>query len=235
MQTFDVVIIGGGLIGCSIAFELANEGLKIIVLDKQEPGREASWAAAGMLSPAPEFPGDVPLVPLARASLEMYPNFVRAVEDESGKAAAYAQRGTIQVFLGPNAERERDDMVRQHGRLGLCAEAVSTTSARRMQPSIPRVANALAFLPNEAIVEPRLLMDAVLHAALRRGVLVRANCAVNSLLYEQDRCVGILTTEKIAGRYVVLAAGCFSAEVIADANPVPRLFRLDPYADKWWP
>ncbi|MDE3170941.1 MAG: FAD-dependent oxidoreductase, partial [Acidobacteriota bacterium] len=66
MRTYDVVIIGGGIIGCSIAFELSSQGFRVIVVDRQEPALEASWAAAGMLSPAPDSPRDAPLVPFAR-------------------------------------------------------------------------------------------------------------------------------------------------------------------------
>ncbi len=64
MKTFDVIIVGGGLIGGSIAFELAPEKLRVAVLDRQEPGREASWAAAGMLSPAPESDPSPSTMPL---------------------------------------------------------------------------------------------------------------------------------------------------------------------------
>ena len=101
VERFDVAIVGGGIIGCSIAFELAAEKLKIVVLDRQQPGREASWAAAGMLSPAPDSPRDIPLVPLARESLSLYPEFVRAVEEASGKEVDYTRKGTLQVFFNP--------------------------------------------------------------------------------------------------------------------------------------
>ena len=66
MKTYDVVVVGGGIIGGSIAFALSQRNLRVAVLDRQELVREASWAAAGMLSPAPDCPSAIPLVPLCR-------------------------------------------------------------------------------------------------------------------------------------------------------------------------
>ena len=221
METFDIVVIGGGLIGCAVACELAGEKLRVLVLDRQEPGREASWAAAGMLSPAPESASDFPLAPLARASLALYPAFVRGVEEDSGMPTGYAQQGTLQVFLGRAAEEQRDAMIAQHKKLGLCAEAVSLETARIAKALLGSSVCAAANLPDEATLEPRLLMRAVLETAARRGVIVRANCAATSLLYERDRCAGVCTPERIAAKTVVLAAGCFSAEFSRNGNGLP--------------
>lgn len=218
METFDVVVIGGGLIGCSIAFELATKKLKVVVLDKQQPGREASWAAAGMLSPAPDSARDIPLVPLSRESLRIYPEFVRAIEQASGKRTGYAMNGALQIFAEPYGETERDEMVAEHKRLSLAAEPISIEAARAKEPSINPATHAVAFLPEEGSVEPRLLMDAVISAATRRGVEIRADCAATSLLRERGRCVGVCAGGKIAAKQVVLAAGCFSGAVDEDKN-----------------
>ncbi|MGA9729628.1 MAG: FAD-dependent oxidoreductase, partial [Candidatus Acidiferrales bacterium] len=96
MKTFDTVIVGGGVIGAAIAFELAGEKQRVLVIDRQEPGREASWAAAGMLSPGPDSPEAVPLVPLGRESLRLYPEFVAAIEEASGKTVGFAREGTFE-------------------------------------------------------------------------------------------------------------------------------------------
>jgi glycine oxidase len=219
VETFDVVIVGGGVIGCSIAFELATEKLNIVVLDRQDPGQEASWAAAGMLSPAPDSPRDIPLVPLARESLRLYPEFVRAIEESSGRSVSYARRGTLQVFLAPSGEAERDRVVAEHHRLGLAAEPISVGELRRQGSAITATAGGVAILPDESTIEPHLLMEAVLAAARNRGVQIRAGCSVTSLSIDGNRCVGVIADAKsVAAKHVVLAAGSFSAGILAGAK-----------------
>ncbi len=99
MNTYDVAIIGGGAIGASIAFELADAKLRTVILDRQQPGREASWAAAGMLSPAPHVPEDAPLTPLGNESLRIYPEFIARIEDASGVATNFEREGSLELFF----------------------------------------------------------------------------------------------------------------------------------------
>src|SRR5580698_50617 len=104
MKTYDVIIVGAGVIGSAIAFELAQRKLRVLAIDRQSPGQEASWAAAGMLSPAPDAADAIPLVPLARASLNIYPEFVAAAESASGLNAGFRPFGAIETFFDTDAE-----------------------------------------------------------------------------------------------------------------------------------
>lgn len=99
MRSYDIIVIGGGIIGASIAFSLAQEKIRVGLFDQHEPGREASWAAAGMLSPVPETAADIPLVPYGRASLNLYPRFIAEVEEASGQVTEYRQDGAIELFF----------------------------------------------------------------------------------------------------------------------------------------
>jgi len=215
-----VAIVGGGIIGCSIAFELAAEKLKIVVLDRQQPGREASWAAAGMLSPAPDSRRDRSLVPLAKQSLRLYPEFVRAIEEVSGKPVDYTRTGTLQIFTGASAEAERNAMLAEHRELGLASEAISLADAHRMEPALNPDVRAVLHLPEEESVDPRLLMDSLLAAAANRRVKIRPGFSVASLIEEHDRCAGILAAsgEKVHAKHVIIAAGCFSGEIAGAAG-----------------
>lgn len=223
MKTFDVALIGGGLIGASIAFDLAGEKLRVGVFDRQEPGREASWAAAGMLSPAPDSPSDFPLVPLGRESLRLYPEFISSIEAESGRSTGYAREGTLEVFSGANGELNRDRRLAECRSLGLSAEPVTLDTARQWEPAIGRGPRAIACLPDEGTVEPRSLTSAVIMAARHRRVAIRGHSEVTSLIRKGDRCIGIVAGgEEIFAAHVVLAAGSFSGQIAAESGQCAR-------------
>lgn len=218
----DIIIIGGGIIGLSLAHRLACENRRVVVLDRQTPGLEASWAAAGMLSAAPESPDDLALVPLAKKSFALYPDFIAAIEENSGKATNFRRDGALELFFGASAAAERDGTVASHRALGLTTQAVSPAEATSIEPSLSKSAYAAAWLPNEYSVDPRALTSAVLQAAKNRGADVRANVEVRHLVIEGSRCVGVESqSEKFTAEHVVLAAGCFSSGIAAVTRLAP--------------
>jgi len=232
VSAYDVIIVGGGLIGSSIAFELASEKLRVALLDRQEPCREASWAAAGMLSPGPDSSEATALVPLGIESLRLYPEFIAAIEKASGKSTDFTRNGTFEVFRGPGAEIARNKMVAEFHHLGLAAAAMSTDEARKHEPSLGANTGAIAWLPEEATVDPRLLVEAVLAAANLSGVEIRANCAVDALLYEGKACTGVIANgQKIAAKHIIIAAGSFCGTIndaALEAHQQPQLRRYAP-------
>jgi glycine oxidase len=218
----DTLIIGGGIIGLSLAHKLAAEGQRVLVLDRQEPGLEASWAAAGMLSAAPESPDDLALVPLAKKSFALYPTFVAAIEECSGKSANFRRDGALELFFGSSAGSERDRTVASHRALDLTTQAVSSAEARSIEPSLCETAFAAAWLPVEYSVEPRALTAAALQAAKNRGAEIRANVEVKNLVIEGSRCHGAESqSKKFTAANVILAAGCFSAGIGTAARLAP--------------
>jgi glycine oxidase len=222
MKTFDVAIAGGGLIGGAIALELAQAGLRAGVFDRGEPGQEASWASAGILSPAPESPGAIPMVPLGKASMALYPEFVARVEEISGQNAGFRPKGTVGALFSRDAARELSTLIALHHGLGLKAEPLRPEDACELEPALSPDIEAAALRPDEASIDNRLLASAVLKAAANSGVEIFPGRAVNAIWRQGDRCVGLeLQDEKIAAKHTIIAAGCFSAGIAGAKDYAP--------------
>lgn len=157
MNSCDVIIAGAGIIGVSLALELQAHGAKVLLLDCSGPGREASWAAAGMLAAAdPETP--VPLREIAFASARMFPEYVRQLETESGLSVDFRRNGTIAILESSQPP--------QH------YKKLSLEDVGRLEPSL-QSAGHNAFFVEEDSVDPRLLMQAALAVARNRGIEIR--------------------------------------------------------------
>jgi glycine oxidase len=222
MKTFDAVIAGGGLIGAAIALELARAGLQVALFDRHEPGEGSSWAAAGILSPAPENAGMISIVPLGRASLQLYPEFVATVEEISGQSAGYRARGTLEALFSTDAQEKLSTIIALHHGLGLKAEPVRAEDAREMEPALSPELEAAVFRPDEACVDNRALTKAVLTAAECSGVKTLTGSNVQSIAKNGRRCDGfVVDGERVQSRWTVIAAGCHSAEIEGAARYAP--------------
>ena len=225
MKTYDVVIVGGGIIGGSIAFELSQRNLRVAVLDRQELMCEASWAAAGMLSPAPDCSAAIPLVPLGRASLALYPQFIAAIETASNLRTGYRQDGALEALFHGDAQRGLSTLVALHHALGLSCEPLPLEEAREMEPALGRDAHAAVFLPDEACVDTRALAAALLAATKTAGTALFPGMQAISLVQDEKSCTGVRTKtgETFSAAHVVVAAGCWTSQIPGMATCAPTL------------
>jgi glycine oxidase len=213
-KNYEAVIAGGGLIGGAIALELALAGVRVAIFELGEPGREASWASAGILSPAPENPATIPLVPLGKASMSLYPQFVARVEEISGQEVGFRAKGTVEALFSRDAARELSTHVALHHGWGLRAEAISAVDARELEPALSPEVEAAVLRPDEASVDNRALTQAVLAAARKSGAEIFAHREVRGIWREKQRCAGLLfENEKVSANWTIVAAGSFSASI----------------------
>jgi glycine oxidase len=214
MKHYDAAVAGGGLIGASIAFELAAEGLSVAVFDAQHPGREASWASAGMISPAPESSAMASLLPISMASVRLYPEFIQHVEEVSGKTVGYRNEGALDLLLNGTGQAEMDEILALHRGAGLRAEPLSGPEAREIEPALTGELRAAIHRPDEASLDNRLLTEATLEAARHKGAEIFPGNGAKALWNEGNACKGLqLQTERVGARWTVIAAGCFSARI----------------------
>ncbi len=214
MKKFDVAIAGGGVIGGAIALELARAGLRVSVFDRQQPGQEASWASAGILSPAPENPGMIAMVPLGKASLSLYPEFIARVEEISGKSAGFRPKGTLEALFSQDAKAELSTIIALHHGLGLKAEPLRAEDARELEPALSAEVEAAVLRPDEASVDNRALTGAVLEAAQRSGAEFFPGNGAREIWHAGKRCAGLVVqNENVEAKWTIIAAGCFSAAI----------------------
>jgi len=227
MKRYDTVVVGGGIIGVSLAFELRRRGQSVLVLDRQEPGREASWAAAGTISPAPDHES-LGIAALGCESYRLYPEFAAAIEEASGQSAGFRPNGAMELFFDPDGETERDRRLKEIQSHDVTAEAISLGDARLREPAIGPATRAALWIRDEAYLDPRVITHVAISAALKAGVEIRGGSNVISVLVEQNQCNGVLvadaeknragrlevrTGEKMAAGNVVIAAGWRSGEI----------------------
>ena len=200
VKTWDVIVIGAGIIGLSLARELRKRGASVLVVERGEPGREASHAAGGMLANCGD---EIPpvLQSLANASAEMYPEFAQELEDESGLHVDLRSQGTL---LFTTKEKLLDS---------------APANLRELEPALA-VEGRSAFLLKERSVCPRALTEAALKAARHRGVDVSSGTAVVSVDVRDGRASGV-TTDKTSYRAakVVNCAGAWAGQVAPYAMP----------------
>jgi glycine oxidase len=222
MKNYDAVVAGGGVIGAAIALELAGAGLKVGVFDAQQPGREASWASAGMISPVPESAAMAPLLPISLASVQRYPEFIARVEELSGRKVGYRKEGALDVFLDDEKQNQITQIVGEQRSAGLRAEALSAEQACDLEPALTAEIRAAVLRPDEASLDNRLFTEATLEAARRKGVEIFAGNGAKALLTDGRVCKGLqLQTESVEARWTIIAAGCFSAGIEGAANYAP--------------
>jgi glycine oxidase len=220
----EVLVIGGGIIGLSIARALRQKDVEqVCVLEKNDFGREASWAAGGILAPQVEADHDDDFFQLARASRDLYPDFVQAVQHESGIDVGFDTTGTIYVaFTEKEAHEFRSRFEWQLSR-GLSVEWLTGDEAREHEPAISRHVRCALRFPYDYQVENRRLVEALRIANERAGVLLVPACAAFALRIEKGRVLGVETDHGfIAASWVVLAAGSWSSSIRSTA-PLPNI------------
>jgi len=171
VKTWDVIIIGAGIIGLSLAISLRKHGLRILIVERGEPGREASYAAAGMLAGSGlEIPPALRI--LAEESAQLYPEFVHELEDESGLKVDLRDQGTILfshqgVFPDLAEPLSTQKLHSLEPALATLAPSGSAPGGRGRPPLRDQKQIAAAYM-GERSVDPRTLVTATIKAARHR-------------------------------------------------------------------
>jgi len=226
-RTADVVIIGAGVIGLSIARALRHRGVrKVMLIERGRPGAEASWAAGGMLAPQVEADHADDFFRLACASRDLYPAFARFLQEETRIDVELDQSGTLVLgFTSKDEEELRRRYEWQTGE-GLQVEWLAGDEARRLEPCLTAQVTSALRLPNDWQVENRRLVEALVGANQKLEVELVTDCAVTALQIENETIRGVTTSSGfVAAPIVVVAAGAWSSLV---DSPNLRPIQIEP-------
>ncbi len=226
--TADVVIIGGGVIGLTIARALALRGVgEVMILERGVLAGESSYAAGGILAPRAEADCADEFFELACQSRDLYQSFAAALLDQTGIDVELDTTGALYLALSEADEEEIEKRSAWQMRAGLALEKLSAEEARRLEPRIsPGVRGALHF-PQDIQVENRRLLKALIAANEKLGVRLEPGTNVESVCLRHNRVTGVATSRGfVSTGQVVIAAGAWSSLIAGSEESGGRLPRV---------
>jgi glycine oxidase len=210
-----ITVVGGGVIGCATAYELAKAGCAVTLFERATPGAEASGAAAGLLAPLGDSTGSA-FERLAVASWRLYPEVVDDLRRRTGIDVEYVTRGTIYPLFDVDDVRQAETRVvgREMAEFGI--EAWDTADVRAREPALATRVRGAMFIGADHWVNNQRLVVAYAQAAVAAGVVLRAGTSVSRIIVEDGRAHGVVAAgDRWEADAVLLAAGAWTAALAA--------------------
>jgi glycine oxidase len=215
----DICIVGGGIIGCSLAFELSQAGRKVVLVERDQVASQASGEAAGMLTPLAEAQGPGAFLELALASLELFPQVEGQLRELTGIDIELLRWGILHLACD---EKELEEMEKRHLWLkeaGLGAERLTQKELRDLEPALAEDILGALFFPRDWHVQNRRMTQAYALAAQSLGATIHTQRPATGLLVEANRVMGISTPSgPIHAEVTVNCAGPWASCLAATAG-----------------
>lgn len=210
-----VIIVGGGVIGLGIGWQLAKAGCAVSIYERDQAGRAASWAAAGMLAPHAEVHFEErALLRLGVQSCRMYPEWVVELEADSQMSVGYRAEGTLIVGVDRDDARELEHLYESQQLLDLKVEWITGTEAREMEPLLSPKITAAIWSRDDHQVDNRAMVEALIRAYQRAGGILYENTPVEKIEVVNGKAEGIWVRGNLEETdVIVLAAGCWSSDI----------------------
>jgi glycine oxidase len=209
------IVIGGGIIGCSVAWRLAAEGVATTVLERGRVGQEASWAAAGMIAPQAEADGPGPFFDFCMQARDVFESIVDRLVSDGGVDPEYDRAGILYVALDADERAQLERRARWQRSVGATLEELSGAEARRVEPRLSPETVYAIHMPTNRRTDNRKLTHAYAAAARKAGAEFVEGARVEGLALRGERAIGVLMDGgSIREADVVInAAGAWAGEI----------------------
>jgi glycine oxidase len=211
--TAEVIIIGGGVIGCAIAYYLRKSGIEAAVFDRGEIGAEASSAAAGLLAPLGSLSGPGPYAELLFASFALFPSLVQELEDASGINMEYERTGALRIVRDTKHIPNLRNRMQAWQPLGLQMHWLTGDEARQREPLLAPDICAAIYAPEESQIKASHVVKALSIAAANQGATLYSYREITGIQRHNARVTGVYASqgERIACNHLVIATGAWTA------------------------
>ncbi|GLB61652.1 glycine oxidase ThiO [Cytobacillus sp. NCCP-133] len=214
-KVYDTVIVGGGINGSSIAFQLAKRGLKAAILEQGKIAEKASGAAAGILGAQTELTEDGPLFRLACKSRSMYRSLIPELEELSQVHIGYRNKGMYKVAADKDQETELKRIIESQRKAGELAEWLSVEELTKREPAISAELLGAMYIPHDGQVQAYELSLAFAKASRALGADIYEYTNVSDFILKDGRVHGVKTSQgEFLAESVIVAAGAWSREVL---------------------
>jgi len=225
-EFYDVVVVGAGIVGCSVSYHLTKSGLKVALLDKGRVAGEASQAAAGMLAPLGDEPPDQahPLQQLAMAALRYYDGLEEQLKQETGMDIGLVQVPTMRPAFDEQGRTRLQAILAQQQQFLPGLQWLEEGRARELEPLLPGTVQGALLSPYERNVQAVQITQAYAQGAVSRGATLVEGRPVGRLILQGQRAVGVETAQgSLHAEAIVLAAGAWATGWHARV-PTPPIF-----------
>lgn len=218
-----VIVVGAGIVGCTVAYELAKAGARVIVLETRTPGQGATRASAGILAPFIEGHGSQTLRDLGRRSLDLYDDFIARLVADSADEIIYQRNGTFEIAFSPEDVDRLGALSGALEKNNVEAKWIAPEAFSDFEPRATTKALGALMIPTHGFVGVTALTLAAMHAAEKQKIRFKTAIGAIRIASQPNKRIGVQTAHATweADR-VVLAAGSWSSHItVQGADPVP--------------
>ena len=215
----DIIVVGAGIIGCAVAYELARRGASVEIVDERAVGMGATQASAGVLAPYIEAGAGGPLLELTVRGLGLYDDFISRITDESGAAIQYRRTGTLDVRTNEAEVRRLNATAEALAKRGVSARLLDADAVRAEEPLVGDGVVGGLLIDTHGFVAASDLTRAIVVAATRAGARLTES-RVRRITSNNGEVIVDTDRGSLRGDAVVVAAGSWSGEIAIDGIAV---------------